>query len=152
MQVRQFLKSLGMKPCKVGQILAQADVIAQEDLQTEQREPRLEEAKSGQRVVFFMAAAHVVFAPFLGLVWCCEPLCSKVPSGRQRLNELAALHATTQDIFTCSYITSTTVCEFPRLLTGPIQACRAYPSGSSLSGSIPKARSRAASWEARCSA
>ena len=99
-QVRQFLKSLGMKPRKVGQIPAKADVTAQEAFKTEQLEPRLEEAKAGQRVVFFMDAAHFVFAPFLGLVWCFERLFVKAPSGRQRFNVLAALNATTRDIFT----------------------------------------------------
>ena len=64
-QVRQFLKSLGMKRRKVGQIPAKADVEAQERFKTEALEPRLEEAKLGQRVVFFMDAAHFVFAPFL---------------------------------------------------------------------------------------
>jgi transposase len=120
-QVRQFLKSLGMKPRKVGQIPAKADVTAQEAFKTEQLEPRLAEAKAGQRVVFFMDAAHFVFAPFLGLVWCFERLFVKAPSGRQRLNVLAALHATTRDIFTVTnltYITSETVCELLRVLAG----------------------------------
>ena len=120
-QVRQFLKALGMKPRKVGQIPAKADVTAQEDFKTEQLEPRLEEAQSGQRVVFFMDAAHFVFAPFLGLVWCFERLFVKAPSGRQRLNILAALHATTREIFAVknlTYITSETVCELLRLLAG----------------------------------
>ena len=110
-QVRQFFKSLGMKPRKVGQIPAKVDVLAQEAFKTEQLEPRLAEAKAGQRVVFFMDAAHCAFAPFLGLVWCFERLCVKAPSGRQRLHVLAALHATTRDIFTVTnltYITSET--------------------------------------------
>jgi len=120
-QVRQFLKSLGMNPRKVGQIPAKADVTAQEAFKTEQLEPRLAEAKSGQRVVFFMDAAHFVFAPFLGLVWCFERLFVKAPSGRQRLNVLAALNATTRDIFSVTnltYITSETVCALLRLLAG----------------------------------
>jgi transposase len=110
-----------MKPRKVGQIPAKADVTAQEAFKTEQLEPRLEEAKAAQRVVFFMDAAHFVFAPFLGLVWCFERLFVKAPSGRQRLNVLAALHATTRDIVTVTNltsITSETVCEFLRLLAG----------------------------------
>jgi transposase len=110
-----------MKPRRVGQIPAKADVTAQEAFKTEQLEPRLAEAKAGQRVVFFMDAAHFVFAPFLGLVWCFERLFVKAPSGRQRLNVLAALHATTRDIFTVTnltYITSETVCELLRLLAG----------------------------------
>jgi transposase len=121
MQVRQFLQSLGMKPRKVGQIPPKADVTAQAAFKTEQLEPRLEEAKAGQRVVFFMDAAHFVFAPFLGLVWCVGRLCIKAPSGQQRLNVLAALNATTRDIFTVrnlTYITSETVCELLRLLAG----------------------------------
>ena len=120
-QVRQFLKSLGMKIRKVGQIPAKADVEAQERFKTEKLEPRLEEAKLGQRAVFFMDAAHFVFAPFLGLLWCFERLFVKAPSGRQRLNVLAALNATTRDIFTVknlTYITSQTVCELLRLLAG----------------------------------
>jgi transposase len=120
-QVRQFLKSLGMKVRKVGQIPAKADVEAQERFKTEELEPRLQEAKSGQRVVFFMDAAHFVFAPFLGLLWCFERLFVKAPSGRQRLNVLAALDATTRELFTVknlTYITSETVCELLRLLAG----------------------------------
>jgi transposase len=120
-QVRQFLKSLGMKPRKVGQIPAKADVTAQEAFKTEQLEPRLAEAKAGQRVVFFMDAAHFVFAPFLGLVWCFERLFVKASSGRQRLNVLAALNATTRELFSVqnlTYITAATVCELLRLLAG----------------------------------
>lgn len=118
-QVRQFLKSLGMKPRKVGQIPAKVDVAAQEAFKTAQLEPRLAEAEAGQRVVFFMDAAHFVFAPFLGLVWCFERLFVKAPSGRQRFNVLAALHATTREILTVTnltYITSETVCELLGLL------------------------------------
>ena len=120
-QVRQFLKSLGMQPRKVGQIPAKADVTAQEAFKTGQLEPRLAEAKAGQRLVFFMDAAHFVFAPFLGLVWCFERLFVKAPSGRQRFNVLAALNATTRELFSVhnlTYITSETVCELLRLLAG----------------------------------
>jgi hypothetical protein len=110
-----------MRPRKVGQIPAKVDVTAHEAFKTEQLEPRLAEAKTGQRVVFFRDAAHVVFAPFLGLVWCVARLFVQAPSGRQRLNVLAALTATTRDIFTVknlTYITSETVCEFLQLLAG----------------------------------
>jgi transposase len=120
-QVRQFLKSLGMKPRKVGQIPAKADVPVQEDFKARQLAPRLEEAASGRRLVFFMDAAHFVFAPFLGWVWCFERLFVKAPSGRQRLNVLAALNAITREIFTVTnltYITSETVCALLRRLAG----------------------------------
>lgn len=61
-----------------------------------------------------MDAAHFVFAPFLGIVWCWQRLFVKAPSGRQRLNVLAALNAMTQELCTVenlTYITAETVCE-----------------------------------------
>ena len=110
---------LGMKPRKVGQIPAKADVAAQETFKTQALEPRLAEAQAGHRLVFFMAAAHFVFAPFLGVVWCFARLFVKAPSGRQRVNVLAALNATTRTLFTVTNltsITSATVCELLRLV------------------------------------
>jgi transposase len=65
-----------------------------------------------------------VFAPFLGVLWCVQRLFVKAPSGRQRLNVLAALQATSHELFTVTnltYITATTVCELLQLLAG------AYP-------------------------
>ena len=59
-QTRQFLKKLGMKPRKLGQIPAKADPEEQEAFKAEQLEPRLAEAQAGQRAVFFMDAAHLV--------------------------------------------------------------------------------------------
>jgi transposase len=64
-------------------------------------------------------AAHFVFAPFLGILWCVQRLFVKAPSGRQRFNVLAALHATSHELFTVTnltYITATTVCELLHLL------------------------------------
>jgi transposase len=123
-QTRQFLQKLGMKPRKLGQIPAKADPDEQQVFKTEQLEPRLAEAQAGQRVVFFMDAAHFVYAPFLALVWCFARVFVKAPSGRQRFNVLAALHATTKEIVTVqnlTYVTAETVCELLRLLAG------AYP-------------------------
>jgi len=68
-----------------------------------------------------MDAAHFVFAPFLGIVWCFQRLFVKAPSGRQRFNVLAALNAITHEVFTVqnlTYITAETVCELLRLLAG----------------------------------
>jgi transposase len=118
-QVRQFLKSLGMNPRKVGHLPAKADVEAQEPFKPQALEPRLAEAQAGPRRVFFMDAAHFVFAPFLGVVWCVARLFVKAPSGRQRVNVLAALDATTHELFTVTTltsITSVTGCELLRLL------------------------------------
>jgi len=69
-------------------------------------------------------AAHFVSAPFLGVLWCVQRLFVKAPSGRQRFNVLAALHATSHELFTVTnltYITATTVCELLQGLAG------AYP-------------------------
>jgi transposase len=55
-----------------------------------------------------MAAAHVVFAPCLGVVWCVQRLCVNAPSGRQRLKVLAAINALTHDVFTVEHLTSIT--------------------------------------------
>jgi transposase len=120
-QTRKFLKAMGMKPRKVGQIPSKADLQEQEAFKEAQLEPRLKEAKAGQRLVFFRDAAHFVYAPFLALLWCFERLFVKAPSGRQRLNVLAALNATTKEIFTVqnlTYVTAETVCELLRLLAG----------------------------------
>lgn len=119
--VRQGVKALGLKPRKVGQMPAKAEVTVQEACTTGQLAPRLAEAQAGQRLVFCMDAAHFVFAPFVGLVWCLERLFVPAPRGRQRLNVLAALHATTRDLFTVKQltdITAATVCEFLRWLVG----------------------------------
>jgi hypothetical protein len=61
-----------------------------------------------------MAAAHVVCAPCVGILWCVERLWVKAPAGRQRVHGLAALTAITHEIFTVqnlTYITAETVCE-----------------------------------------
>ncbi len=75
-------------------------------------------------MVFFLDAAHCVFAPFLGIVWCFQRLFVKAPSGRQRLNVLAALNAITHEVVTVQNltdITAATVCELWRLLAGSHQ-------------------------------
>ena len=82
------------------------------------------EAQAGQRAVLFMDAAHFVFAPFLGIVWCFQRVFVKAPSGRQRLNVLAALNAISYELFTVenlTYITAETVCALLHLLAGAHQ-------------------------------
>ena len=76
--------------------------------------PRLEEAKAGQRIVFFVDAAHFVLAPFLGFLWCFSRLFIRSPTGRQRYNVLGALDAITHELITVtndSYINSDSVCQ-----------------------------------------
>ena len=111
---RKFLKQMGMKVLKVATIPAKADVQAQETFKSTLLEPRLREAKAGQRAVLFGDAAHFVRAPFLGFLWCFERLFVKAPSGRQRFNVLGALDAVTHRLITVtndSYINAQSVCD-----------------------------------------
>jgi transposase len=65
-------------------------------------------------VLYFVDAAHFVFGPFLGILWCFQRLFVQAPSGRQRLNVLAALNAISHELITVtnlSYINSKSVCE-----------------------------------------
>lgn len=77
-------------------------------------QPRLDEAQSARRAVFFVDAAHFVLAPFLGFLWSVARLFIKAPSGRQRFNILGALNAITHELISVTndtYITSKEVCE-----------------------------------------
>ena len=60
--------------------------------------PRLRQAERGERTVLFVDAAHFVFGPFLGFLWCLVRLFVPGPSGRKRYNVLAALNAVTQEV------------------------------------------------------
>lgn len=113
-QVRHFLKSMGMSCRRVGVIPAKADPEAQEEFVKKKLEPRLEEAKAGQRAVFFVDAAHFVLGAYLGFLWCFERLFIKSGSGRHRFNVLGALNAITHELITVTnetYINAQSVCE-----------------------------------------
>lgn len=74
----------------------------------------LNEARAGQRHVYFVDAAHFVYGPFLTMVWCFVRTFLKTPAGRQRLNVLGALNAVTGrfvSVINDSYVTAATVCE-----------------------------------------
>ena len=74
----------------------------------------MEEARCGQRAVFFVDAAHFVLASFLGWLWCKTRLFVKAASGRQRYNVLGAFNVVNQELIrvtNTSYITAQTVCE-----------------------------------------
>ena len=49
---------------------------------TEKLEPRLAEAKAGQRHVFFVDAAHCVFGTFLCCLWSFARIFVRAASGR----------------------------------------------------------------------
>jgi transposase len=112
-QVRAFMKKIGLKCRKVGMLPAKADPEEQAAFKAEKLEPRLEEAKAGKRVVFFVDAAHFVLAPFLGFLWSFTRLFVKAPAGRQRFNVLGALNAITHELITVTndtYINAESFC------------------------------------------
>lgn len=51
-RVRLFLTRLGMRRYKVGTIPAKADVEKQDTFQKEELEPRLDQARAGERAIF----------------------------------------------------------------------------------------------------
>jgi hypothetical protein len=98
---------------------AKADPDAQAQFLVEELEPRLTQARVGQRVVFFVDAAHFVLAPFLGFLWSVTRIFLRAPAGRQRFNVLGALNAITHEQVTVTndtYITATEVCTLLRQL------------------------------------
>lgn len=101
-------------------IPAKADPDKQAEYLEQTLEPRLNEARNGQRVVFFVDAAHFVLAPFLGFLWSVTRLFIRAPAGRQRFNVLGALNAITHELISITndtYITSTEVCELLQKLS-----------------------------------
>jgi hypothetical protein len=81
---------------------AKADLQEQVEFLEGELLPRLEEAKRGKRTVQFVDAAHFVFGPFLGYLWCLVRLFVPGPSARKRDNVLAALDAVTHRVIRVS--------------------------------------------------
>jgi transposase len=90
--------------------------------------PRLEEAKAGQRHVLFVDAAHFVFGTFLRCLWPFARLFVRAASGRQRLNVLGAFNAVTRELIAvtnAAVVNTGTMCELLRKvaaqgLVGPV--------------------------------
>src|SRR4051794_18507742 len=127
-QVRAFLKThLGLRYRKVAAIPVPPKKTIEDHAQEQARfleaelEPALQEARAGRRAVFFVDAAHFVWAPFLGCLWCLARLFVRSATGRKRYNVLGALNAVTHDVIrVCNegYVTAETVCTLLRTLAG----------------------------------
>jgi transposase len=101
----------------VGTVPAKADHDGQAEFLVEELLPRLEQAKRGRRAVLFVDAAHFVYGPFVGYLWCLVRLFVPGPSGRKRYNVLAALDAVTHRVIRVSnhaYINAESVCALLR--------------------------------------
>ena len=134
-QVRHFLKDrLGFRWRRTGGIpVPPKKTIAehardQAAFVEDKLEPRLEQARQGQRQVYFVDAAHFVFAPFLGCLWCAARLFVRAASGRKRYNVLGALDAVTHRMIRVTnhgYINPSSVCDLLKAvsragLLGPV--------------------------------
>ena len=118
-QVRHFLHRLGLKPRKVAAIpippksTLEEHVKTQAEFRNTQLEPKLEEARQGNRQVLFVDAAHFVHSSFLGILWCVARMCVRAASGRKRFNVLAALDCVSHKLITVTnhnYINAESVC------------------------------------------
>lgn len=98
---------------------AKADPDTQARYLGEEEEPRLAQARAGQRAVFFVEAAHFVLAPFRGFLWSVPRLFLRAPAGRHRFHVLGALNALTPELVTVTNatdITAPAVCVLLRQL------------------------------------
>lgn len=77
----------------------------------------MNQAERGTRTVLFVDAAHFIYGPFLGFLWCLVRLFLPGPSGRKRYNVLAALDAISHRVIRVanhSYINAESVCQLLR--------------------------------------
>jgi len=127
-QVRHFLKDrLGLRWRRTGAIpVPPKKTIAehardQAAFVRDELEPRLEQARRGRRQVYFVDAAHFVFAPFLGCLWCATRLFVRAASGRKRHNVLGAFDAVAHRLIRVTndgYINAESVCTLLRAVAG----------------------------------
>ena len=102
---RAFLRKLGMKCRRCGLVPGKApddeeQLQAQQEFHDQKLQPRLEEAKQGQRTVLFVDAAHFVMGAFLGMLWCFVRQLLPSSSGRKRYNVLGAYDPIRHEVVT----------------------------------------------------
>ena len=127
-QVRKFLRDvLGLRWRKAAAIpvppkkSVDEHAANQADFLENELEPRLEEARAGERHVFFVDAAHFVMGAFLGWLWSKVRVFVRAASGRRRYNVLGALNSVTHELIRVTndgYINSASVCELLRIIHG----------------------------------
>jgi transposase len=92
-------------------------VQVQSEFLKNELEPRLAEARAGQRDVYFGDAAHFVLGTFLCCLWCKARLFVKAAAGRQRYNVLGAWNVVTNSLVAVTnttVVSSETACELLR--------------------------------------
>ncbi len=123
-QVRHFLKDrLGLRWRRAGAIPGPPRKTIAEHAREQSAflrdklEPRPGQARQGRRQVYFVDAAHFVFAPSLGCLWCAARLFMRAASGRKRHNVLGAFDAVTHRLIRVTndgYINAESVCSLLR--------------------------------------
>jgi len=127
-QVRHFLKDrLGLRWRQTGAIPVPPKKTIAEHARDQaaflkgELEPRLQQARKGRGQVYFVDAAHFVFAPFLGCLWCATRLFVRAASGRRRHNVLGAFDAVSHRLIRVTndgYINAESVCSLLRSVAG----------------------------------
>lgn len=118
-QARRIMVKLGMKFRKCAAVPGKADPQMQFEFLQEELLPRLEEARKGERRVFFVDAAHFVLGSFLGMIWSFARIFVPSGCGRQRYNVLGAVETRDHDfvsIRTTGSVNAGTVCDLVRRL------------------------------------
>lgn len=101
-QARRTLHKLGLKYRKAASLPGKCDAQLQFDFFEQEMLPRLQQARRGERKVFFMDAAHFVMGAFLGMLWCFGRMWIKTAPGRQRYSVLGAIESHSHEIISVS--------------------------------------------------
>jgi transposase len=118
-QARRVMKGMGMQCRKTAGVPGKADPQLQLDFLAHELLPRLEEARKGERRVYFVDATHFVLGGFLGMIWCFQRLFIRTASGRQRYNVLGAVDTRDQEMVTLGTtesINAQTLCRLLEML------------------------------------
>jgi hypothetical protein len=119
-QARRIMKRLASRHRKVAGVPAKSDPQLQLDFLARELLPRMEEARKGERRVFFVAAAHFVMGAFLRMIWCVSRLFVKTSSERQRYSVLGAVETRDHDLVTirtAGSVNSMSVCDLMKKIS-----------------------------------
>lgn len=118
-RTRVFMRRIGMKPIKTGQIPAKANPEKQKQFVENVLQPLVNQAEKGECHLLFMDGVHFVMSAFVAIVWCFERIFIKSASGRSRINLLGAIDAKTKEIigvYNDTYIKAPTVIELLKII------------------------------------
>ena len=118
-QIARFLRKIGMKPLKTGTIPAKVDLVKQQLFLDNTLNPLVQKAKRGDCYLFFMDASHYILSPYTAFLWCFTRVFMRAAAGRNRINVLGALEATSltlETVINTDYINANTIADMLELL------------------------------------